>query len=462
MNFTRKVFILDATLREGEQAAGVSFTIDEKLEITRRLDEIGVNLIEAGHPLVSNDIFEAVKKIAAENLNAAILAHARALRQDIDAAISCDVNQVGIFLGSTERKLESMHMDHAKAIDVATTSVEYAKDHGLETRFTAEDGTRAEESFLEELCLAAVEAGADRICIADTVGCTNPIRMKELFNKFKALLKVDLETHCHNDFGLAAANTLAAFEGGASYLSVSVNGLGERAGVASLAEVATCLKTLYGIDTIKLDKIFSLTPLVEKYSGIVVSPISPIVGENAFSHKAGVHTAAVLFDPSTYEAFPPDLVGRQRQIIIDKYTGKRAVEARLERLGITLTEEQLGNLVQTIKEHPEVRNYRDADLIELAEKTTGLSFSVEVPREIEALMAVKCHSNIYTTSVARRIRAVRGIEEVCEISGDFDVEVRIVADSTKQLNDCLEKIRSIDGVEGTRTRLVLKRFPGKD
>ena len=461
MNSNREVFILDATLREGEQAAGVSFTIDEKVEIARRLDEIGVSLIEAGHPLVSKDIYEAIKRIVAEKLNADIIAHARALRQDVDAAISCDVDQVGIFLGSTEKKLESMHMDHEKAIDVVGTTVQYAKDHGLETRFTAEDGTRAEESFLERLCSAAVEAGADRICIADTVGCTNPVRMKALFNKFKNLLKISMETHCHNDFGLAVANTLAAFEGGASYLSVSVNGLGERAGIASLAEVATCLKTLYGIDTIKLDRIFSLTPLIEKYSGIVVSPISPIVGENAFSHKAGVHTAAVLFDPSTYEAFPPDLVGRRRQIIIDKYTGKQAVKARLERLGVTVTDKQLSNLVQAIKDHPEVRNYRDADLIELAEKTTGLNLSVEVPRNIEALMAVKCHSNVYTTSVARRIRAVRGIEEVCEISGDFDVEVRIVADSTQQLNDCLEKIRSIKGVEGTRTRLVLKRFPSK-
>ena len=461
MNSNREVFILDATLREGEQAAGVSFTIDEKVEIARRLDEIGVSLIEAGHPLVSKDIYEAIKRIVAEKLNADVLAHARALRQDVDAAISCDVDQVGIFLGSTEKKLESMHMDHEKAIDVVGTTVQYAKDHGLETRFTAEDGTRAEESFLERLCSAAVEAGADRICIADTVGCTNPVRMKALFNKFKNLLKISMEAHCHNDFGLAVANTLAAFEGGASYLSVSVNGLGERAGIASLAEVATCLKTLYGIDTIKLDRIFSLTPLIEKYSGIVVSPISPIVGENAFSHKAGIHTAAVLFDPSTYEAFPPDLVGRRRQIIIDKYTGKQAVKARLERLGVTVTDKQLSNLVQAIKDHPEVRNYRNADLIELAEKTTGLSLSVEVPRNIEALMAVKCRSNVYTTSVARRIRAVRGIEEVCEISGDFDVEVRIVADSTQQLNDCLEKIRSIEGVEGTRTRLVLKRFPSK-
>ena len=458
----QKVHLLDATLREGEQTAGVSFTIDEKIEIAQRLDDVGIDIIEAGHPLVSKDVFEAVKRIAAERLKADVLAHARSVRQDIDAAIQCNVDQVGIFLGSTKRKLESMHIDEGKAIEIATDAVEYAKDHGLVIRFTAEDGTRAEEPFLEKLCSAAVEAGADRICVADTVGCTKPRRMTDLFTRLKGLLKVDMEAHCHNDFGLAVANTLAAFEGGASFFAVSVNGLGERAGIASLAEVATCFKALYGVDTVKLDRIFSLTPLIEKYSGIVVSQISPIVGENAFSHKAGVHTAAVLFDPSTYEAFPPDLVGRQRQIIVDKYTGKRAVKNRLERVGVTLTDEQLSKVVQTIKNRPEVRNYRDADLVDLAEKVTGLSFSVEVPRSIEAMMTVKCRSNVYTTSIARRIRAVRGITEVCEISGDFDVEVRILADSTQQLNECLEKIRSIEGVEATETRLVLKRFPTED
>ena len=459
MTSRREVRILDATLREGEQAAGVSFTIDEKIEIAKKLDDIGVNIIEAGHPLVSKDVFEAVKRIAGEKLKAGVLAHARARQRDLDAAIACDVDQIGIFLGSTKIKLESMHMDEEKAIDTATTAVEYVKSHGIETRFTAEDGTRAEEPFLEKLCSAAVEAGADRICIADTVGYTTPDQMKDLYRKFSRLLKTDLETHCHNDYGLAVANTLAGFEGGASSLSVSINGIGERAG---LAEVSTCLKMIYKIDTVRLDKVVSLTPLIEKYSGIVVSPISPIVGENAFSHKAGVHTAAVLFDPSTYEAFPPELVGRRRQIIIDKYTGKRAVEARFERLGIALTEEQLTEVVQTIKEHPEITNYRDEDFIELAEKTTGLSFSVEVPRKIEAMMAVKCQSNVYTTSVARRIRVVRGIAEVCEITGDFDIEVRILADSTQHLNECLEKIRSIEGVEVTETRLVLKRFPSKE
>ncbi len=462
MSSKREVRILDATLREGEQAAGVSFTIDEKIEIAKKLDDIGVNIIEAGHPLVSKDVLEAVKRIAGEKLRAEVLAHARARQQDLDAAIACDVDQIGIFLGSTKRKLESMHMDEKKAIDTAITAVEYVKSHGIKTRFTAEDGTRAEEPFLEELCSAAVDAGADRICIADTVGYTTPNQMRDLYGKYSMLLKADLETHCHNDYGLAVANTLAAFEGGASALSVSINGIGERAGIASLAEVATCLKMIYKIDTVKLDKIVSLTPLIEKYSGIVVSPISPIVGENAFSHKSGVHTAAVLFDPSTYEAFPPDLVGRRRQIIIDKYTGKRAVESRFERLGIPLTEEQLTEIVQNIKERPEVTNYRDEDLIELAEKTTGLSFSVEVPSKIEAMMAVKCQSNVYTTSVARRIRAVRGIAEVCEITGDFDIEVRILANSTQHLNECLEKIRSIEGVEVTETRLVLKRFPGKE
>jgi len=212
MTENRDIRILDCTLREGEQAAGVSFTIDEKIEIAKKLDDIGVDIIEAGHPLVSRDVFEAVKRIASEDLDAEILAHARALQGDLDAGIACDVDQIGIFLGSTKRKLDAMHIDEEKARDIAATSVEYAKDHGLRVRFTAEDGTRADQGFLAALCKAAVQAGADRICIADTVGYTTPQRIRELFTGFKDILGIELEAHCHNDFGLAVANTLAAFE----------------------------------------------------------------------------------------------------------------------------------------------------------------------------------------------------------------------------------------------------------
>jgi len=456
--FNLKVLILDTTLREGEQTPGVSFSIEEKLEIARKLDEVGVHMIEAGHPNVSPDVFEAVKLIAKEGLRAEVLAHCRAVIADVDAAIKCDVDRVAIFLGATEEKLRSMKMTREKAIEVAVKAVEYAKDHGFKVRFTAEDATRADFDFAVKLCQAAIDAGADRISLPDTVGIMTPDKIRVFFSRYREALKgAELDAHCHNDLGLAVANALAAVEGGATAVHVTVNGLGERSGITPLEVFAPALKILYNIDTVELSKLPELSRLVEKYSGIVVAPNHPIVGENAFSHKAGVHTAAVLFDPKTYEAFPPELVGRQRDIVISKYTGKAAVEDRLRKLGITLNEEQLMKVVQAIKEKPEIRRFNDDDLIYLVEKVVGVKYPVEVPRRVEALVAIKCESNVYTTAIARRVLNIRGVEQAYEISGDFDIEAKISADSVKELNECLENIRSIKGVVSTNTRMILRK-----
>ncbi|MDH5810893.1 MAG: homocitrate synthase [Candidatus Methanomethylicaceae archaeon] len=454
----RKVMILDTTLREGEQTPGVSFTVEEKLQIARALDEAGVDMIEAGHPAVSRDVAEAVKKIASERLSAEILAHSRAIIADVDAALNCDVQRVAIFLGVTEAKLRSMKMTKEDAVSTAISCIEYAKSHGLKVRFTAEDATRAEYEYVVSICRAAVEAGADRISIPDTVGSMTPSKTKDLFTKLSKDLKAELDAHCHNDLGMAVANALAAVEGGATAVHTTVNGLGERAGITALEPFAVALKVLYDVDTVELDKLPELSAMVEKFSGIPVAPTQPIVGENAFSHKGGVHAAAVIFDPRTYEAFPPGLVGRQREIVISKYAGRVAVEDRLKRLGVALNEEELLKVLSAIKERPEIRSYRDVDLLELAEKATGRRLEVQVPKKIEAIVMVKCESNVYTTSVARRILWIKGVERVLEVSGDFDIEVLINVDSITQMNEVLENIRLIKGVTGTNTRVVLKKF----
>ncbi|MDH5806117.1 MAG: homocitrate synthase [Candidatus Methanomethylicaceae archaeon] len=455
----KKVLILDTTLREGEQTPGVSFTIEEKIQIARKLDEIGINMIEAGHPAVSKDIYDAVKKISLEKLSAEILAHSRALKSDIDAAIECDVDRVAIFLGVTKEKLKSLKMDEEKAIETAVSSIEYAKAHGLKVRFTAEDATRADYNFLIRICKAAIESGADRISIPDTVGFMTPMKIKELFFKLSSELKnAELDAHCHNDLGMAVANAIAALEGGATAVHTTVNGLGERAGITALEPFAVALKVIYDIDTVKLDKLPELSAMVEKFSGIPISPLQPIVGDNVFSHKGGVHAAAVIFDPRTYEAFPPELVGRQREIVISKYTGRAALEDRLRKLGISLSEEELMKLLQAIKDRPDIRSYRDVDLIELAERITGKKLEIQIPKKIEAVVMIKCQSNIYTSAVARRLLWVKGIKQVLEVSGDFDIEAHICVDSITQLNEVLESIRIIKGVMSTNTRLVLKKF----
>jgi 2-isopropylmalate synthase len=456
--FMLNVKILDTTLREGEQTPGVTFSIEEKVEIAKRLDEAKVHMIEAGHPAVSQDVAEAIKRIANEKLNAEILAHSRAVISDVDAAIKCDVDRVAIFIGVTDRKLSSMKMTEDMAIEAAIRSVQHARDHGLKVRFTAEDASRGNYEFVVKICRAAIDVGADRISIPDTVGSMTPEKMKKLFSNLSHDLHAELDAHCHNDLGFAVANAIAAVEGGATAVHTTVNGLGERAGITPLEPFAVALKVLYNIDTVDLNKLPELSMLVEKYSGIPVSPYQPIVGENVFSHKGGLHAAAVIFDPKTYEAFPPGIVGRQREIVISKYSGKVAVEDRLKRLGVALKDDELSAVLTAIKERPEVRSYRDTDLLELAEKATGKRLEVQVPKKIEALVMIKCESNVYTTAVARRILWIKGIEKVLEISGDFDIEAVINVNSISQMNEVLENVRVIKGVTSTNTRVVLKKF----
>jgi len=337
-------------------------------------------------------------------------------------------------------------------------AVEHAKTQGLKVRFTAEDASRTDRDFLLRICKAAEEAGADRISIPDTVGIMTPDNVRELFQDLSSKLKAELDTHCHNDLGMSTANTLAALEGGATAAHVTINGLGERSGIAPLSEVAVALKVVYGIQTVRLEQLPALSLLIEKLSGIVPAPNTPIIGENAFTHKAGVHVAGVLANPSTYEGFPPDLIGRQRDIIIDKYTGIHAVKSRLERLGVALSEAQVIQVVQAIKERPTISRFRDADIIGLAEQVTGKNLKAEVPSKVEAILRVKCESNVYTTAIARRLRALKQISKVYEVTGNYDIEVSITADSTVELNDVLERIREIEGVHATETQLILKKF----
>lgn len=453
------VLILDTTLREGEQTPGVTFTIEEKLEIVRRLDEIGVDMIEAGDPNVSKDVKEAVRRIAKEGLRAEILAHCRALIPDVENAASCEVDRVAIFIGTSKSHLQSkLRKDEDKAIDLVSKAIEHAKNQGLKVRFTAEDASRTDYDFLLRICKKAEEAGADRISIPDTVGVMTPNTVRVLFSNLSEKLKAELDTHCHDDLGMATANTLAGLEGGATAAHVTINGLGERSGIAPLSEVAVALKVAYGIETVKLEQLPALSLLCERLSGVVPAPTAPIIGENAFTHKAGIHVAGVLANPATYEGFPPDLIGRQRDIIIDKYTGVHAVRSRLERLGVSLNDSQITNIVQAIKERPTITRFRDADLIELAEQLTGKNLKAEVPTRIEAILRIKCESNVYTTAIARRLKALKKITKVYEVTGNYDIEVAITADSSADLNESLERIREIEGVKATETQLVLKKF----
>lgn len=345
------VEILDSTLREGEQTPGVTFNVEEKLTIANLLDEFGVNIIEAGHPKVSEDIYRGVKEISNQGYKAEILAHCRAMKEDIDVARSCDVDWVGIFFCVSTRRLEQQFRSNLdKAVNLVTSAVEYAKDQGLKVRYTPEDAVRTEHSSLIKVSKAAVEAGVDRISIADTVGAMTPIKMYDFVKKMKSDLKVKLNVHCHNDLGLATANSLAAYEAGIAMVDVSVNGIGERTGITSLSELCLALHCLYNItNNWKLETLPELSQKVSEFSGIDVSPNSPVVGQNAFLHNAGLHVAAVLNNPKHYEPFPAELVGRQRNFVLDKLASAQTVKQKLLQIGFDICDDNIKKVIRYAK-----------------------------------------------------------------------------------------------------------------
>jgi 2-isopropylmalate synthase len=336
------VQLLDSTLREGEQTPGVQFTPDQKLEIADRLDAFGIDIIEAGHPAVSPEIRDVVRRVADLDLDAAILAHSRALRKDIDQVIDTGAEWIGIFYCVTEKSLsERFNTGRESAIARITDAISYAKDHGLTVRYTPEDSFRTEWDGLIEVCTAAVEAGADRISLADTVGCMTPSTINAFVKRFRREIpvQVPIHVHCHNDLGLATANSLAAVEAGASVVDVTVNGLGERAGITSLAELAVAYRMSHTNTEDPpgdLSQLPGLSELVGRYSGIPIHEQAPIVGEHAFSHNAGLHVSAVLKDPAHYESIPVELVGRSRRIVLDRMAGQDTVRHKLAEWGLHL------------------------------------------------------------------------------------------------------------------------------
>jgi len=305
------VEILDSTLREGEQTSGVKFTKQQKVEIAKALDDFGVDFIEAGHPFVSEYDFKCVKAVSDLSLNAKVLGHARAKKEDIDAVLDAGCEWVGIFCGVNElsRKYKLNGRKRDEVLDIIQESIEYAKGKGLSVRYTVEDATRTP---WEDLAYTAtVASGADRFSIADTVGVMTPEKMHDLISFLKGHTDLELEVHCHNDYGLAVANSLAAYRAGVSVVDVSVNGLGERAGLTSLAEFCIALQKLYGENSRNYGSLTHLTSLVEKHSGVLIDRLRPIVGKNAFTHMAKLHRDAVQQNPECYESIDPNFIGRQ-------------------------------------------------------------------------------------------------------------------------------------------------------
>jgi len=347
----RHMKILDSTLREGEQRTRVSFNIKQRMRIAWMLDQFGVDQIEIS-PVISPDHEKATKTLIKAGYDADIVAQCRALKSDIDVALRCDVKWVVTYLGVSDIHLTSkLRITRQEALDRAVESVDYVKAHGLMARFGLEDASRADPRFLTEICKAVRDAGVDRIGIPDTVGIMRPKGMYNLVKMIRNVVEIPLDVHCHNDLGLALANSLAGVDAGADQIHVTIDGIGERNGIASLAEIALALTLFYkSRNDFKLDMLKGLSKLVEQYTGIKTPESKPLVGESAFKHKAGTHLAAVLRNPRAYEIVQPVMVGNRRKIVFGELAGKNGAAFLLSLLGLESKVSDAERLARELKD----------------------------------------------------------------------------------------------------------------
>ena len=372
-----KVRIFDTTLRDGEQTQGVSLSPEKKLNIAKKLDVLGIDAIETGFPVISDGERNAVKMITSENLQAELCGLARTNRKDIDAAVDCGLNYIHTFIATSDIHLEyKLKMTREQALEKAIDAVEYGKSRGLQVEFSAEDATRTDREFLKKVFGEVAKAGADRIDIPDTVGYSTPQYIAEITRDAIDATKLPISVHCHNDFGLAVANAISGIQAGAECAHVTINGIGERAGNASLEEFVMALNSLQfeqKWDTnINKELLYETSRYVSKIVGITVQPNKAIVGENAFGHESGIHTHGVLNNPLTYEPISPEIVGRTRWLQVGKHAGIHGMNAMLKEYGITPDEEQTKKILEKVKNiGDQGKQVTEVELLSLANEVIG-------------------------------------------------------------------------------------------
>ena len=409
-HFPSKIRIFDTTLRDGEQTPGISLTPENKLRIAQRLDELGVNVIEAGFAAVSEGELEAVSLIAKQGFKAEICSAARGTMGDIDAVIKSGASSINMIIPTSDLHIEcKLRKTREQVLKITEDCVKHAKNNGLIVEFSAEDATRSDLDYLKKVFLTAVAAGADRVVVCDTVGVLTPERSYELFANLRDAIKVPISVHCHNDFGMAVANSIAALRAGANQVHATINGLGERAGNASLEEIVVSLKSLYKLDIdIKTELLYSTSQLVSRLTGVYVQPNKAIVGENAFTHESGIHTQGLLVNPLTYEPINPELVGRTRRISSGKHSGMHGVKDAVEKMGLNPTEEQLKEIFLRVKTLGDKgKTVMDADMLAIAETVLGLSNNRAI--KLEELTVV-CGNKVTPTA---SVKLTLNEKEVC-------------------------------------------------
>ncbi|OGS42901.1 MAG: homoaconitate hydratase [Euryarchaeota archaeon RBG_16_62_10] len=346
-----RIVVYDSTLRDGEQMPGVHFTPEQKLGIARKLDEVGVHQIEAGFPAVSDDEKKSVKSIAELGLEADILCLARTTQGDIDAAADCGVDMVLLFIATSELHMRyKLKMTREEVLKRAVTSVQYAKARGLKVSISTEDSTRSDLGFMLEIYRACEREGASRLGVTDTLGCAGPEAISHLVKRVRQGTTAPLSVHLHNDFGFALANSISALSSGAEAIATTVGGIGERAGNVPLEQLVMALKHIHKKDIgIRTEGLTDLARMVFDAAKVPVPTNQAWVGPNAFSHEAGIHVAAVLNCPMTYECVDPEEVGNRRRLVLGKHSGTALVRSRLDERDVKANQDQICDIVRAIK-----------------------------------------------------------------------------------------------------------------
>lgn len=482
-----KVLIFDTTLRDGEQAPGASMNESEKIEIAHSLERLGVDVIEAGFPVISKGDFDSVKNVAKHVKKSIICGLARSMKKDIDAASqalkAAKRGRIHVFLATSKIHLEhKLKKNEDEILKMAVDAVKYAKKKISDIEFSPEDASRTEKKFLFRILEAVIKAGATTVNIPDTVGYSQPDEygklIADIHNNVPNISKAIISVHCHNDLGLAVANSLAAVKDGARQVECTINGIGERAGNASMEEIVMAIRTradFYGCSTnIKTKEICKISRLVSKCSGFVVAPNKAIVGHNAFRHEAGIHQDGMLKERTTYEIMKPEDVGfLGTGMVLGKHSGRHAFKVRLHSLGIDLKEKELDQAFERFKEVADKKKQVfDEDLMAIVEdevkvfkKTWSLAGLVtrsglSIKPEVEITLRSKGKVHTISSSGDGPVDACyRAIDNITNLKGKLlDYSIQSVTHGKDALGEVMIKVM-IKGkkviAHGTSTDIIV-------
>jgi D-citramalate synthase len=453
--FPERIRVFDTTLRDGEQTPGVSLTPENKLRIAHRLDELGVDVIEAGFAAVSEGEFEAVKLIAEAGLKAEICSASRGVSGDVDAVAKAGADSIHLIIPVSDLHIEAkLKKTREQVLQITRDMVKHAKDCGLIVELSAEDATRADFAYLKKVFVTGIEAGADRVVACDTVGVLTPERSYKFYGDLRESLTAPVvSVHCHNDFGMAVANTIAALRAGANQFHATINGLGERAGNASLEEIVVSLKALYKQKLrIKTQQLYGISQFVQRLTGVYVQPNKAIVGENAFTHESGIHTAGMLANTDTYEPIAPELVGGTRRLAPGKHSGSAGIKAALAGMGLQPSEEQLKEIFNRVKTVGDKgKTVTDADLLAIAESVLGLA--KEKPIQLHEVTVVSGSTVTPTASVRLKLNG-KEVSGAAMGVGPVDAAINAVKRAIAEVEPILLEQYNVKAITGGTDAMV--------